>query len=121
MEKPTRTLFDDMDVIYSYSREQAIEDEIIIDVSDFLNTLISDQKNRFDKIYSTTTLFEDILNKLTFRKAVEVFADILEHGRLDEYHVELITHFHLPTEKIKIKSSRENGTNILEFCYASED
>jgi hypothetical protein len=121
MENQERTLFDDMDVIYSYSRDNAIEDGIIVDATEFLKVLNADPKSQFDKIYCTKTIFEDILNKLTFLKAVQMFADIIEQGRREEYHVEIISHFHLPKEKIKIKSSKEGDKFILEFCYVSED
>lgn len=111
-------MFREEDVIYAYTRENAIEDGIIIEVTSYYNGFVS--RKVFDKVFMTTTLFEDILKTLTPDEAYHVMNDISEIASKIEYR-EAINHKLIPKEKIFIKNTEEDNKRILECCYVSED
>jgi hypothetical protein len=106
-------------MISVYSREEAIEDGMIVDATEYINSL-NLPVTRFDKLFITTHLFED-LTMLETRNTIDTLMDLIDFGVKTDHDVKLVQHFHLPKEKTKIKSSEENGKYILELCYASED
>jgi hypothetical protein len=108
-----------INIIYQYGRDEAIEDGILLDATKHIDSLDL-QITRFDKIFITITLFEDISN-LDTKYAMEAIVDLIEFGLKTDHDIKRIKHFHLPNDKVKIKSSEENGKYILELCYASED
>lgn len=113
------TMWDKADMISSYGREEAIEDGVIVDATEYIRTL-NISIGIFDKVFMTSSLFEDI-TALEARNAVDTLLDLIEFGGKKDHDIHLLQHFHLPKEKVKIKSSEEYSNNILEMCYVSED
>lgn len=113
------TAWDNADMISVYGREEAIEDGVIVDATEYIKSL-NLSIGGFHKVFMTTTIFEDI-TALQTRNAIDTLADLIEFGELKDHDIKLIQHFHLPKEKTKIKSSEEYSKHILEICYASED
>lgn len=112
-------VINDSEVVYIYTREDALYDGVIVEATSYLN-LLNLNNGKFSHIYFTSPLFEDITN-LKASDAIEVFTDLIEMGSDTDHKTELLNHFHLPNGKLKIRSSKESDDFILQVCYLSEE
>jgi hypothetical protein len=114
-------VMNDMEVIYAYTRQDAIEDGVIIDVTEYIKQMGINLTEEFDSVFFTDTLFSDISSlpeSEAFNTVVDIF-DLVD--RRESVKIALMKHFNLPKGKIKIRSSKESDKYVLEVCYASED
>lgn len=109
---------EEIPVIYSYTRKDAIEDGTIFDATEYLKN-IPIPLGSFKAVYMTRTLFEDITS-MQARNAIDTLSDLVETAVKNKLGRNLMGHFNL-SERVIVFGKEEDDQYILEMCYASED
>ena len=113
-------VMNDMEVIYAYTRQDAIEDGVIIDVTEYIKQMGINVTRKFDSVFFTDTIFSDISNLIqsdAFNTVIDIFELV---DRFDSVKIAMMKHFNLPYGKIEMRSSKESGKYVLEVCYSRE-
>ena len=115
-------MIDEQNIISVYSREDAIDDGIIVDVTEYIKSITQTRNinKQFDFTYMTSSLVDD-LNALNKDDAINTILDILGSIEAGTEDMKDLRHYFLKRDAIIVKASMENSKSVLEVIYSHEN